>query len=155
MKILSNAVGEQIMSLIKNFKSFFTFIKLKIKGEEPIRAGQCYQCGKCCQAFRVKSENKWIKSKKQFETLVKKKPEYSRLFITDTIDGYLDFSCSWLSPEGKCKDHENRLGICREYPTTGRFYTGKKLPDYCGYSINAGVPFEKVLKKKLKHCKKK
>ncbi|KPA18456.1 protein belonging to Uncharacterized protein family UPF0153 [Candidatus Magnetomorum sp. HK-1] len=139
------------MSIKTHFKSFFTFLILRIKGEEPILSGQCYQCGQCCRAFRVKSENKWIKNKKQFKALVNKKPEYSRLIIIDTIDGYLDFTCSWLTSEGICKDHENRLPICREYPTTGRFYTGKKLPDYCGYAINAGVPFEKVLKKKLKH----
>jgi hypothetical protein len=132
-----------------HLKGFFSFLILKIKGQEPIRTGQCNQCGQCCRAFRVKSEGRWIQTKKDFESLIKKKPEYSRLIPLDTSDGYLEFTCSWLTNEGICKDHENRLSICKEYPATSRFYTGNQLPDHCGYSIEAAVPFEKILKKKM------
>ncbi|MBF0452568.1 MAG: YkgJ family cysteine cluster protein [Candidatus Magnetomorum sp.] len=138
------------MSSLNHFKSFFTFLLLKIKGKEPVRTGQCHQCGQCCRAFRVKSEGKWIKTSKQLDILVKQKPEYSRLIISGESEGCLDFTCSWLTQDGSCKDHENRLSICRAYPGTTRFYTGNKLPEHCGYVIKAAVPFEKVLQKKIR-----
>jgi hypothetical protein len=142
------------MQIHKRIKRFFTFVLLKIKGQEPIRIGQCNQCGKCCQSFRVKSEGKWIKTPSQFKHLIQQKPDYSRLIFKEEIDGYLYFTCSWLTSDGICKDHQNRLQICKEYPSTTRFYTGNTLPEHCGYSIEAVVPFEKILKKNLGYLQK-
>ena len=138
------------MTIKNHLRSFYTFLLLKIKGKEPVRTGKCHACGKCCQAFRVKSEGKWIKTQQEFEILTQQKTEYSRLIPSGETDGIIEFTCSWLTENGSCRDHENRLSICRDYPATSRFYTGNKLPDYCGYSIEAAVPFEKVLKKKMK-----
>jgi hypothetical protein len=142
------------MQLHKRIKRFLTFIVLKIRGQEPIRTGQCNQCGQCCRSFRVKSEGKWIKTPSQFQRLIQQKPEYSRLICKGKIDGDLYFTCSWLTSDGICKDHQNRLRICKEYPSTTRFYTGNKLPNHCGYAIEAVVPFDKILKKKLKYLQK-
>jgi hypothetical protein len=142
------------MRIHERIKRFLRFILLKIKGQEPIRIGQCNQCGQCCKSFRVKVEGKWIKNRSQFQRLVQEKPEYSRLICKDEIDGDLYFTCSWLTSDGICQDHHNRLLICKEYPSTTRFYTGNQLPDYCGYSIDAVVPFEKILKKKIRYLDK-
>jgi hypothetical protein len=138
------------MEIKKRIKRFLTFIILKIKGQEPIRTGQCNQCGRCCQSFRVKSDGKWIQKRSQFQRLIEKKPDYSRLICKGEIDGDLYFTCSWLTTDGICKDHQNRLQICKEYPSTTRFYTGNKLPEYCGYSIEAFVPFERILDKQIR-----
>ncbi|ETR71064.1 MAG: hypothetical protein OMM_08362, partial [Candidatus Magnetoglobus multicellularis str. Araruama] len=132
------------------YKTIFHVHHFKIKGQEPLRTGQCNQCGQCCQSFRVKSNNQWIQTEKQFKRLIQQKPEYSRLICRGKTDGYLYFTCSWLTSDGICKDHQNRLQICKEYPSSTRFYTGNKLPDYCGYSIEAAVPFHSVLNKQLK-----
>jgi len=137
-------------SIFKQLKGFISFVILKLKGQEPLRVGECNQCGQCCRGFRVKSDGQWIKTRKQFDQLVQRKKEYARLFCVDEIDGYLNFSCTWLTTDGICKDHQNRLAICNEYPSTNRFYTGNELPDYCGYAIKAAVPFDKVLKKEMK-----
>jgi len=143
------------MTISKRIQRFITFVLLKIKGQEPIRTGQCHQCGQCCLSFRVKTEGKWIQTPSQFQKLIKLKPEYSRLVCKGEIDGDLYFTCSWLTSDGICKDHHNRLQICKEYPSTTRFYTGNKLPDHCGYLIEAVVPFEKILKKNLDHKRSK
>ena len=137
------------MKIQKRIKRFLTFILLKIKGQEPVRTGQCNQCGQCCQSFRVKSDGKWIKTRSQFQRLIQQKPDYSLLICKGEIDGDLYFTCSWLTTDGICKDHQNRLQICKEYPSTTRFYTGNKMPDYCGFSIEAVVPFEKILEKQI------
>jgi len=141
------------MPIPKQLKRFITFVLLKIKGQEPVRTGQCNQCGMCCRSFRIKSDGKWIKSQAQFQRLIQQKPEYSRLVYKGEIDGDLYFTCSWLTSDGICKDHRNRLLICKEYPSTTRFYTGNQLPDHCGFHIEAVVPFEKILKKQTRILK--
>ena len=62
--------------------------------------------------------------------------------------GNLIFKCDWLTEENVCKDHENRLDICRSFPDRELYTMNGKLPEGCGFKIQTGVSFDKVLANK-------
>lgn len=73
-------------------------------------------------------------------------PEYARFQITGKDEqGFLRFSCTWLTDEGFCKDHKNRLDLCRNFPDKTLHFCGGTLPDGCGYMIREVRPFKKYL----------
>jgi len=134
-----------------SIKGFFRYIFLKIQGKEVIRTGTCHQCGKCCTNFNLKSKGSWIYTKAQFDDLINESPEYSRLKVIGQDNrGLLQFSCKLLQEDGKCGDYKNRLPICKDYPNVSRYYSGNYLPERCGFNLEAVVPFEKILNKKIK-----
>ncbi|MBF0275734.1 MAG: YkgJ family cysteine cluster protein [Nitrospinae bacterium] len=127
----------------------YRYFFLQLSGKEVIVSGRCRQCGSCCKELSLDIDGEWIKSEKNFERLKSRYPEYDRMEITGRdSSGNLTFQCTWLSEENMCKDHENRLEICDTFPNKELYIMGGKLPDGCGYKLQAGVPFNKVLEEK-------
>lgn len=129
------------------------YFALLITGKDVLIEGQCVQCGSCCRKISLRSDNGWIRHSKDFERVCDNYPEYSR-FIPEGKDkeGFIQFSCSWITSEGVCKDYENRLAICKKFPSKSLHFCGGGLPPECGYRLKTGTPFQKVLKKELKRC---
>jgi uncharacterized protein len=77
-------------------------------------------------------------------------PEFGRFEIVEKDPlGYLLFSCTWHLPEGICRDHENRLDICKRFPDKSLYFSGANVPVGCGYRFTVGVPFSKMLQETL------
>lgn len=104
-------------------------------GEAEI-VGRCRKCGKCCRELVLFADDRWLTRKKDFERFVAENPEYGRLRIIGRDDrGLLIFRCTWLTDEGLCKDHENRMDLCREHPSETFYTAGAELSPYCGYKV--------------------
>ena len=130
---------------------FIRYIKLRLKGQHIIISGSCRQCGNCCKNVSLELKGKWISSRRQFEELTNEYPEFRRFeIIGKDKAGILEFSCTWLHEDNACKDYENRLSICKQYPSKLLFLAGGNVTSSCGYTIEAGEPFARVLKKELK-----
>ena len=141
--------------MIISLKMFFRYLLLKIQGKKIIVTGKCLKCGRCCTKFYLKSNGSWIKSPQEFQELKKKKSEYNRLTINGKDNnGYLTFSCTWLTQNGLCKDHPNRMDICKNYPDKLRYLNNNMMPDYCGFEIIAVKPFNIFLQKETKKISK-
>lgn len=92
-----------------------------------------------------------MRSKEDFIRVCKAFPEYERFRMTGTDEqGFIQFSCNWLTAEKICKDYENRLAICRKFPGKSLHFCGGGLPVGCGYAIKAVTPFSQVLARQLK-----
>ena len=129
---------------------FIRYIKLRLKGQHIIISGSCRQCGNCCKNVSLELKGKWISSRRQFEDLTNEYPEFSRFeIIGKDKAGILEFSCTWLQEDNACKDYENRLSICKQYPSKLLFLAGGNVTAGCGYTIEVGAPFDKVLKKEM------
>lgn len=73
-------------------------------------------------------------------------PKYKRFQITGKDDqGFLLFSCAWLSNDGLCKDHSKRLPLCKNFPDKTLHFCGGRLPAGCGYHIGEVRPFSRYL----------
>ncbi len=73
-------------------------------------------------------------------------PEYERFVVSGKdSQGFLQFSCTWLTEKGGCQNHDNRLPLCRKFPDKSLHFCGGMLPDGCGYSISEVKPFKKYL----------
>ncbi len=133
-------------------RSLISYLKLKFKHHEVYFEGQCLQCGNCCRhIYLFENSGKIIKSRRQFNKLLKKHPDHDRFEIVAKDNGGLVFKCNWLTEEDTCKDHENRLQLCRNYPSKVMYYTNFTTGEYCGYRLKTGASFSKVL---TKECKK-
>lgn len=137
-------------------REFLSALRRRLRDILPGRTimvyGSCRQCGRCCRGMSLVFEGARVKSARQFKKLVKRKPDYGRFFI-DGRDarGFPEFSCSWLTPEGACRDHENRLDICSGFPTKTMYYLGGEIPPGCGYRFVSKGKFEAALKKAKKN----
>ncbi len=84
--------------------------------------------------------------KKKFFAVLQDYPEYQRFVISGKDDqGFLQFSCTWLTDDGLCRDHTNRLALCTNFPDKGLYFCGGALPPGCGYAINEVRPFSRYL----------
>lgn len=123
---------------------------LKLKGKELIISGSCEGCGSCCNKINLQTEQGWVRNQKEFEDVCDRYPEYKRFSVIGKDDqGFLQFSCKWVTREGLCRDYDNRLSICRKFPDKSLHFCGGGLPWQCGYSIDAVVPFDKILQKEI------
>ncbi len=87
-----------------------------------------------------------MRSKKEFADMVKDFPEYERFVVSGKDNqGFLQFSCTWLTENGVCRHHKNRLVLCREFPDKSLHFCGGALPKGCGYLICEVRPFRKYL----------
>lgn len=125
-------------------------MKLRITGREYLISGKCLCCGKCCTNINLKYQGGWIRNKSQFHQLLKENPHYDRFRLVHQKGKYLQFDCTWYSDDSGCKDYQNRLDICRKYPSKSLLMHGGCLLDDCGYSITEGIPFKKYLEKQMK-----
>jgi hypothetical protein len=96
-----------------------------------------------------------LRSFRQFEDCLKENPEFERLRIVgQDEDGVLLFSCDWLTAEGVCKDYENRLDLCRNFPSRAMQRRGYSLPKECGYRFAYVKPFERTLRRAVRQDRK-
>jgi len=118
--------------------------------------GNCRKCGSCCFHLNICEEGRWLSSPRKFKKFVAKNPEYKRLKITGKNEsGTLNLSCTWLKSDMTCKDYDNRLDICRDFPEKMAFYEKGILPEGCGFEIiSKRNTFESILKKQVKREKK-
>ena len=129
-------------------RGMFRYLKLKLKREEVFVDGSCHQCGNCCKhIYLFTGPGKVVKNQKQYDKMVKKDPETSRFEIIADEGNALVFKCNWLTDENKCKDHEHRLQLCKNYPAKIMYYTDFVTGKDCGYTIRTGKPFSKTFKK--------
>ena len=138
---------------VKNasFLGYIRYLRLKVTGKTVIVTGRCNGCGTCCRSISLEHEGGWIRNEKTFDRIVKNYPEYDRFkVIGNDNQGFLLFNCSWITSEGICRDYENRLRLCEDFPETSLVFCGGQLPRNCGYCFAEVVPFDKILKKELK-----
>lgn len=129
----------------------FRYLKMKLLGRQVIVRGACKNCGACCRKMSLHIGGSWIRSVRRFRKLVKEDPDYGRFEITGRdSNGYLEFRCNWLQPDGTCRDHENRLGICRTYPDEELYFVNGKLIKGCGYIFEEVPDFERLLAGKMR-----
>ena len=129
-------------------KGLMKWLRLKLTGREMVVGGSCLMCGRCCRRLNLSYGDRWIRSEKDFNSLVEDFPEYKRFHIVDeTPAGLLVFECDMLTQEGLCGDHDGRPDICREYPEPDLPFTGGELLDHCGYSFKEVPSFKKHLEK--------
>jgi len=132
-------------------KSYLLFLYLKVTGKEYMVSGSCNYCGQCCHRINLKYSNGWIRSPKQFKELVAEIPEYKRFNIIGSDgNGFLHFSCSWLTEGNGCRNYMGRLDICKRYPSKSLYLCGGNLLPGCGYTIRGVTPFKKYLDKEMK-----
>lgn len=138
------------------FQGWLRYIRLKLTGKKVRIEGGCAMCGRCCNRISLEANGRWLTSVAQFERLIDRNPEFSRFSPVDRDDcGFLLFTCSWYSDNGVCRDHENRLGICRDFPHTSLYFSGANVPRGCGYRFKAVVPFTDVLQQEMNEHQKK
>lgn len=143
----------KVISHLKHYSLFgiIRYIYLKLFGKEVVVQGKCRMCGSCCQRISLEAGGRWLRKESEFRRLLKNNSQFARFSIVGKdAQGFLLFTCSWYEKEGVCRDHENRLAICRDYPTTQLYFTGGRLSKGCGYRISAVTPFETILKRERK-----
>ncbi|PIS29092.1 hypothetical protein COT42_06225 [Candidatus Saganbacteria bacterium CG08_land_8_20_14_0_20_45_16] len=97
-------------------------------------AGQCRQCGVCCQEILLKMTERQISSK-FFTNLAIRWISWLFDFVLLRVDyeyNYLVFTCQHRCNEGRCGNYFWRPSICRNYPLVDYFEEPKLLPG-CGF----------------------
>ncbi|MGL1861133.1 MAG: YkgJ family cysteine cluster protein [Pseudodesulfovibrio sp.] len=113
------------------FRRFRSFV---LKREVEI-IGQCRLCGSCCHDILLHDGDRFIKREKQFKKLCKSNSTFTRFRIIKPDDeGHLTFSCSFKDNNNNCTSYEDRLPLCKEYPSKGFYYHGGWLRADCGFS---------------------
>jgi len=126
------------MSLRLLFRGWFRRARALILRREVEIVGQCAMCGDCCHDILLQDGRTWLKSRRAFERLCKREPEYRRFAVTGrSASGHLVFSCSMQGEDGLCTSYDSRLPLCRNYPTRSLYYRGGWLQPDCGYSFKA------------------
>ncbi len=126
------------MEGISLFIGLFRKARAIILRREVEIVGQCRLCGNCCRGVLLKNRDRWLRTEAQYKELCKDEPGHERFKIMDKDEyGNLCFACSWQGEDNLCKDHENRLQLCKEYPTKGLYYQGGWLGADCGFSFKA------------------
>lgn len=141
--------------LLARFKQYsllgwYRYFRLKIRGKKAVVTGCCLMCGRCCRKISLEAGGRWLRKATDYERVLKVHPEYGR-FVPMGRDsqGFLVFSCAWCRPEGICRDHANRLAICRNFPDIDLYFSGGELPGDCGFTFKEIVPFASILSKEL------
>ena len=123
---------------------------LLVRRRELAVSGKCEMCGKCCTSLNFTLGAGWISSKRAFERLKKKYPEYERFEICGRAPGgAITFRCRMLGDDNLCSDHENRPAFCREYPTRDVYFMGGELLSNCGFRFEAVPSFKNMLREKI------
>lgn len=148
MDVSNRKKWKQFRSL--SLHGLFRLLWMKFRGKDILIGGSCHGCGTCCNKINLKTGSGWARSEKQFQEVCERYPEYKRLEIVGRDEqGFLQFSCSWVTGEGLCKDYENRLEICKNFPAKSLHFCGGGLPEKCGYSIHTVTPFSTILSKQI------
>ncbi len=127
------------------------FVTLKLRRKTILLSGSCRGCGSCCRKINLEVLGTWVRPTEVFYQVLEDHPEFRRFEIVGRDNqGFLQFSCSWCTADGVCRDYDNRLAICRNFPDTSLAFCGGGLPSGCGYRLKAGVPFSRVLDRELR-----
>jgi len=138
----------KILQLLSScsFTGLIRYLHMRLRGKELLVTGSCSNCGSCCRKINLEGHRGWLRHEQDFYAVAADYPEYQRFQITGKDEqGFLRFSCSWLTPEGFCKDHGERLDLCRNFPDKSLRFCGGTLPAGCGYLIQEVRPFSKYL----------
>ncbi len=147
------------MGVIKDLSScslqgLLRLLILKIAGKDYLIVGSCIGCGSCCRKINLKTSKGWIRSEEHFKRMLKVHHDFQRFDIAGKdSQGFLQFSCSWLMSSGLCRDHKNRLDICRKYPAKSLMFCGGSISEECGYTIETVTPFKKILEMETQRLK--
>ncbi len=134
-----------------SFMGLIRYLRMQFMGKELLITGSCRSCGNCCRKINLEGDGGWLRSEKDFLDVVTDYPEYKRFIITGKDQqGFIQFSCTWLTDAGLCRDHENRLSLCKNFPDKSLHFCGGTLPACCGYSINEVHPFSRYLADEVK-----
>lgn len=126
------------------FRSFRTFVL----GREVEIVGQCRMCGGCCNDILIKDRNRWLQRPRKFKQLCEREPAHERFEITGKDDfGNLVFRCSEQGEDGLCTCYEDRLPLCRSYPSKSIYYQGGWIGPECGFRFKS-VKFRDVFTRK-------
>jgi hypothetical protein len=126
-------------------------LRMRIFGKELLITGNCHCCGNCCRKINLEGVGGWLRSEKEYHAVLDEYPEYERFQITGKDDqGFLQFSCTWLTDQNLCRDHDNRLPLCTNFPDKSLYFCGGTLPPGCGYTIVEVRAFDKYLEDEVK-----
>lgn len=133
-----------------SIQGWLRFFRLKIQRKKVVVVGSCSMCGKCCQRISLEAGGRWLRRESDFERVLMNNPEYQRFTIVGRdSQGFLLFSCSWFTTAGICREHNNRLDICRSYPDRDLYFIGGRMIKGCGYAFQEIVPFSTILEQEL------
>ncbi len=155
-KKLSKRIYQRVFKLWDySVRGALLYFKVKISNREVVLLGSCFQCGGCCRKINIQTNSGWITSLNQFKKLCLDHPEYSRFSpIGKESQGFISFTCNWLTDNGTCKDHPNRLAICKNYPDKEMIFHSSNTAKGCGFRVEDRVPFARVLNNKIKNNRK-
>lgn len=126
-----------IIGLFRRFRSIVLQREVEI-------IGQCRLCGNCCHGILLKDGASILRSKRQYERLCEVSPKHRWFDIIGKDDfGNLEFACSRRGDDGLCTCYEDRLQLCKDYPTKSLYYQGGWIGGDCGFSFKA-VTFRDV-----------
>jgi len=127
------------------------FLSLKLRRRRISLRGACRQCGCCCRSVCLADSSGWVRSEKSFGKICEQFPEYQRFKISGKdSEGYLLFTCTWCSADGKCRDYGQRLDICRNYPENSLVFAGGVLPEECGFYFVENADFARILQREMR-----
>lgn len=122
---------------------FRRFRSLVLKREVEV-VGTCLRCGHCCEGIILSNDGKWLKTMKQYDKLIEEAPDHARFRPNGKDDfGHISFICDRLGEDQCCTSYEDRLSLCRNYPSKSLYYRGGWLRPDCGFSYKA-VTFRDV-----------
>lgn len=131
------------------------YLRMLLMGRELLITGSCHCCGNCCKKINLEGVGGWLRSERDFYEVLREHPEYERFqVIGKDAQGFVQFSCTWLTTEGLCRDHTKRLALCMNFPDKSLHFCGGQLPAGCGYSIDEVRPFDKYLEDEVKGMEK-
>lgn len=126
------------MPFLQFFTGIFRRCRAFILRREVEVVGQCKSCGECCKGILLNDRKRWIKKERHFRQLCEKEPEHERFVVTErSEEGHLVFNCSKQGKDNFCTCYEDRLPLCRNYPSKSIYYQGGWIRPGCGYSFKA------------------
>lgn len=100
--------------------------------------GQCNVCGFCCRGILLRDRGRWLKSEGAFRKLCEREPDHACFEITGRDEeGHLVFRCTMQGDDNFCTCYEDRLPLCKNYPSKSLYYQGRDLRSDCGFSFKA------------------
>jgi Fe-S-cluster containining protein len=123
---------------LRTFTGLLRRVRAWVLRSEVRVVGQCQLCGVCCQDILLRDRGRWLKSEGAFRKLCDREPGHERFEITGRDDwGHLVFRCTLQGEDNLCSAYEDRLPLCRNYPSKSLYYQGGWLRQDCGFSFKA------------------
>ena len=91
-----------------------------------------------------------MRHENDFAEILKNNQEFKRFERTGKdSQGFLSFSCTWCTKDGRCCDYDNRLQLCENFPDRDLPFCGGTLPEGCGFRFEAVRSFRLVYKREV------